>query len=407
MSMNIGINVKDYGAYGDNVHDDTQAIQNAINASQGGTIFFPAGTYVISNTIKVKSNQTLYGEGKESSILRMNVIGKDGIQINNAEYVSIRHLQVRDIINPGGAESRAIRVHASKYCTIEHCKVYNSDDSGIRIGYDDSTGSSMYCQVLHCEVEKTTGGSGIEVIKAIDTLVDGCIVKSSYEHGIRICGSTRTTVVNNTLEDNGNADITAQGFGSVRGVSQPLESFIISGNTCKGGRGYGITMYYQASKGIVCNNIIMNSDIGIRLYDPEDNGTQEIQCTDNLITDCGVAIMVYGLHKHVTFKQNHIMDWKESPSYSYASAIVLDGHNNFQDYIVFESNSIFQNKPVSNKKQASFFITNLSTSSNIYIRSNNIALLNPYSKTTSIYRRDNKGKVTTTFQPTNSNTEVL
>lgn len=52
------INVKDYGAKGDGSTDDTQAVQNAVNAAaavtccggsaQGATLFFPAGTYQIS-----------------------------------------------------------------------------------------------------------------------------------------------------------------------------------------------------------------------------------------------------------------------------------------------------------------------------------------------------------------------
>ncbi len=54
--------VKSYGATGAGKAADTDAINNAIaaaNAAGGGTVFFPAGTYV-SGSIHLKSNVTLY-----------------------------------------------------------------------------------------------------------------------------------------------------------------------------------------------------------------------------------------------------------------------------------------------------------------------------------------------------------
>ena len=43
------INVRDKGAVGDGIHDDTAAFQAAVNAlpSTGGTVYVPAGTYLI------------------------------------------------------------------------------------------------------------------------------------------------------------------------------------------------------------------------------------------------------------------------------------------------------------------------------------------------------------------------
>ena len=56
------VSVKDFGAVGDGVADDTTAIQNAINAHRG-KILFPVGTYKISSTIVVKEERILIGEG--------------------------------------------------------------------------------------------------------------------------------------------------------------------------------------------------------------------------------------------------------------------------------------------------------------------------------------------------------
>ncbi len=45
-------NVKDYGAKGDGVTDDTAAIQRALNENIGGTTYLPEGTYLVSGRIE-------------------------------------------------------------------------------------------------------------------------------------------------------------------------------------------------------------------------------------------------------------------------------------------------------------------------------------------------------------------
>src|SRR6185437_16959448 len=55
-------NVKNYGAAGDGVRSDTQAINKAIVAARdagGGTVLVPAGAYV-SGTIQLQNNVTLW-----------------------------------------------------------------------------------------------------------------------------------------------------------------------------------------------------------------------------------------------------------------------------------------------------------------------------------------------------------
>jgi polygalacturonase len=49
------INVRDYGALGDSLTDDTLAIQRALDAARDngtdGKVYFPAGTYRITDTL--------------------------------------------------------------------------------------------------------------------------------------------------------------------------------------------------------------------------------------------------------------------------------------------------------------------------------------------------------------------
>lgn len=59
-------NVKELGAKGDGTTDDTDAIQNAINiteASFGGMLVFPVGTYIITRALRVSKSIFIYGQG--------------------------------------------------------------------------------------------------------------------------------------------------------------------------------------------------------------------------------------------------------------------------------------------------------------------------------------------------------
>lgn len=73
--------VTDFGATGDGVTDDTAAINRALyqlycvqnNTQTRRGLFFPAGTYIVTDTINVPSFAKLYGEGLEGSIISFNV----------------------------------------------------------------------------------------------------------------------------------------------------------------------------------------------------------------------------------------------------------------------------------------------------------------------------------------------
>jgi hypothetical protein len=54
--------VKDYGAVGDGVADDTDGVQAALNAGAGGTVILPAGTY-LCGALSVPSNTHILGLG--------------------------------------------------------------------------------------------------------------------------------------------------------------------------------------------------------------------------------------------------------------------------------------------------------------------------------------------------------
>jgi len=77
------VSIKDFGAVGDGVADDTQAIQDAVDALaavNGGAVFIPTGTYKITDSIKVTSSKiSIYGEGADASIIE--ALSCNGIEI--------------------------------------------------------------------------------------------------------------------------------------------------------------------------------------------------------------------------------------------------------------------------------------------------------------------------------------
>jgi hypothetical protein len=73
--------VTDFGAVGDGVTDDTAAINRALyqlfcvqnNPAIRRSLFFPAGNYIVTDTIKIPPYARLYGEGTNSSIINFSV----------------------------------------------------------------------------------------------------------------------------------------------------------------------------------------------------------------------------------------------------------------------------------------------------------------------------------------------
>lgn len=66
----VATDVRDFGAQGDDQADDSAAIQAAIDATERGAVFLPAGTYVVSRPIRIgKSNVVLRGAGPGRTIL--------------------------------------------------------------------------------------------------------------------------------------------------------------------------------------------------------------------------------------------------------------------------------------------------------------------------------------------------
>jgi len=82
------VSVKDFGAVGDGSTNDAIAIQNAINATEGGTLFFPEGTYYIGTTTLNLLSKSNYRFAGTNSIIKY-AGSSSALQIDRKKNISI------------------------------------------------------------------------------------------------------------------------------------------------------------------------------------------------------------------------------------------------------------------------------------------------------------------------------
>jgi hypothetical protein len=98
-------NIKDFGAIGDGVANDTAALQAAINAipSIGGSIYIPAGRYKITSTITIYNKTvSIYGDGSgqstaatDGSIIVFHSLGtSNGFVFDNVDGAYMRDIAI-------------------------------------------------------------------------------------------------------------------------------------------------------------------------------------------------------------------------------------------------------------------------------------------------------------------------
>jgi hypothetical protein len=111
--------VLDFGATGDGVTDDTDAINRAlyqiycreVNPQIRRSLFFPAGVYKVTGTIKIPPYATLYGEGPNNSVIQLaNTSGtvpyvaqtadslqQTGVNIGNSGAVAPAYITINNL----------------------------------------------------------------------------------------------------------------------------------------------------------------------------------------------------------------------------------------------------------------------------------------------------------------------
>lgn len=160
--LSLHTSVMAFGAAGDGVNDDTSAIQAALNAKKaGGTVYFPAGTYKITQSLFFYSNQALiFDQG--ATLLQ-------GAAINNlmmnysteaiGGYDATDNVLISGATFDGGGftqDNTLLGICHSKNITIENCRFRNAYG------------------IWH----------NLEINSSKNVLIDGCWFEGSRKNGI-------------------------------------------------------------------------------------------------------------------------------------------------------------------------------------------------------------------------------
>ena len=99
------VSVRDFGAVGDNSTDDTVAIQKALDS--GSIIYFPAGNYLVSDSLKFNANQSIYGDGWTKTTIYTTTAVTTALLI--AKTTGIRaDIEDISIVNQGGTAAISV-----------------------------------------------------------------------------------------------------------------------------------------------------------------------------------------------------------------------------------------------------------------------------------------------------------
>ena len=152
------VSVKDFGAVGDGLTDDTLSIQRALAASY--CVFVPEGTYLMTGTIELTSQRSLIGMG-QASILKCQSTGFNAIEVNGRGTV-IQNLRIES-----GATGIKFYGKDSE-CTqngVSDVQIIGADIGIVLDGYSDGA-KPCYWNNFHQVLIEQPGTHGVHLTKS-------------------------------------------------------------------------------------------------------------------------------------------------------------------------------------------------------------------------------------------------
>ncbi|MFK8102825.1 MAG: glycosyl hydrolase family 28-related protein [Saprospiraceae bacterium] len=184
----FGLNVKQFGAIGDNSNDDTAAIQAAIDSAavMANRVVFPAGNYKTMGTLVVPNGVMLVGEGTGSNPLSgpfngsaIRYYGSETALVFEGNNAGIRDIVVVD--RSGGSAEAGIKIIASGR-SVESIRFFNILIFGFVGGTSlkleaKNSGGIAYASFYNVRIRNTK--IGIHIVEDASSFVNS----NSWFHG--------------------------------------------------------------------------------------------------------------------------------------------------------------------------------------------------------------------------------
>jgi hypothetical protein len=201
------VNVKDFGAVGDGVADDTAAIQAAINT--GKSIVFPEGIYIVSS-LNINSKTKLFGLGtlKKTTVTGTSIlnIASNDVEIDGLTFLGA---SVDTLIPTTNDADNAITISGTSTPTqfqnikIQNCTINGVAGFGVRVNYATNVWV-LNNNISYC------GYAGILLLSVIHGIVDGNRVRNidssasatNNWYGISITRDATKTIANSARSTN-------------------------------------------------------------------------------------------------------------------------------------------------------------------------------------------------------------
>ncbi|CAM0102389.1 hypothetical protein PODOV084v1_p0045 [Vibrio phage 340E47.2] len=301
------VNVKDFGAVGDGVTDDREAIQAAIDSlAGGGSVFIPKGTYMLSVTPYIDN------DGVEFGIHSLQM--KNGVRLYGDSYSSI--LKVLDNQYGAGAFYRVISSERTDGNRLIESQIESITIDGNRANQVASAQCSNIQLECSSDVSVTNvrsinaNGLGIQLratqASAMQRIaVESCKVNNCSNIGIQ-CSNFRGLVIadnNITNCDNNGIDI----FGNDGDATAQGRYFSITGNVvsnCLAG------IFPETSQdGAVTGNSVNECTHGaiVNRINGEPNG---LVITGNSFNACQTGMLCSGDTGGVLVSGNYFGDYR-------------------------------------------------------------------------------------------------